>query len=118
MKGRDLINEINDLDPKADVYIDIGGAAGPYLKVMTVHYYPNGVRGRPSLILQAHPTATMVEQKKMMVATLQPSIESAKWALNQLIAISADDQQQIELLRPSRSRKPAKVIELDPTKKK
>jgi hypothetical protein len=65
-----------------------------------VHYYENGVKGQPSIILVAHPERTAEIQKDMMLRNLSPAIERAKAALQSLIAIEAPDTQQIDLLRP------------------
>jgi len=87
-------------DRRVRVYIDVGGMSGPYLEIDDVHYYENGVKGQPSIILVAHPERTAEIQKDMMLRNLSPAIERAKAALQSLIAIEAPDTQQIDLLRP------------------
>ena len=115
MNGFQLIAELMDSDPMSEVYIDVGGASGPYLRVIAVNHYPSGVKGKPSLILQASDADTMDAQKRLLVSTLQTPIARAKAALQSLIAIEESEDVQLNLIRP---RKPAKVIELNPEKKK
>ena len=83
--------DVFERDRRVRVYIDVGGMSGPYLEIDDVHYYENGVKGQPSIILVAHPERTAEIQKDMMLRcrrSCQPSCRCRSWCYASSLAFS------------------------------